>query len=101
MASDDVEHEGEVVAALTNRLHIYDALTRAAADLHGLVDVVAGASDRARAAEAVQQRFDLDQHQAWAVLDMQLVRLTVEDRAHLEGERQSMLAQLAEAQDTA
>lgn len=75
------------VERASERLAIYEALDRALADPHALLDLLISAENPEVAAAALQQRFGLDEMQAAAVLDLQFRRVTVQARARIVGLR--------------
>lgn len=85
----------EEIRGAEERLHIHDGLTRALEDPHAVLDVVASAADAAGAVSALRDRFDLDEVQALAVMDLQFRRATRRDRRMIERSRQEAADHLA------
>jgi DNA gyrase subunit A len=69
---------------------IYEAIAVAMSDPHTVLEMVLMASDPAAATRALQERFDISEPQALAVLDMQFRRVTAADRAKIEQRRQEL-----------
>ncbi|QNN53746.1 hypothetical protein [Nocardioides mesophilus] len=76
-------------------LRIYDGLARSMRDPHAVLDVLLEAEDPAAAATALRERFDLDDVQALAVMDLQYRRATRLDRRNIDERRQELADQLA------
>src|SRR3954452_7275751 len=68
-------------------LHIYDGLVIAMRDPLAILDALVQGEDPDDAALALQERFDLDGIQAWAVLDIQLRGATARDRRRIADRR--------------
>ena len=69
---------------------IYEAVAVAIGDPHRVLEIVLSASDSDAATRALQERYDLTEPQALAVLDMQFRRVTAADREQIEQRRQEL-----------
>jgi DNA gyrase/topoisomerase IV subunit A len=74
---------------------IYDAIAVAASDAHAVLDTVLGASDPDAARRALQDRYGFTAAQAWAVMDLQVRRLTSSDLRTFEERRRELAARIA------
>ena len=66
------------------QMQIYEAIVIAANDAHAVIDIMLTASDPDAAHQALVDRYDLSEVQAWAVMDIQFRRLTSIDRQKVE-----------------
>ena len=66
------------------RAHILEGLRIAVGNLDEVIAIIRGADDTAAARQSLMQRFDLDEPQSNAILDMQLRRLSALERDRLE-----------------
>ena len=68
------------------RAHILAGLRIAVSNLDEVIALIRGAADTPAAREALMNRFDFDEPQAQAILDMQLRRISALERERLEEE---------------
>ena len=68
------------------RAHILEGLRIALSNLDAIIALIRGAPDVESARNGLMERFDLDQPQAQAILDMQLRRLAALERERIETE---------------
>lgn len=78
------------------RLEVLEAHLKVAADLPALVLLVADSADTEAALAAVQARYALSRDLAVAVLDMQVRRASVHERAKITEEHDELVRALAE-----
>lgn len=79
-----VNHRDEVITRRTiydlkvarHRMHILDALITAINNIDEVIKIIRGSEDTETAKKALQKRFDFDDEQSQAIVDMQLKRLT-------------------------
>ena len=82
-----LDHEIEVytraynydLAKIAARIHIIEGLLKALKNIEEVIKIIKGSNSSASAAKELQNRYDLDELQTKAILDMKLARL-----AHLE-----------------
>ena len=74
------------------RAHILEGLRIALSNLDAIIALIRGADDVEAAREGLMERFDLDQPQAQAILDMQLRRIAALEREKIESEFQELQA---------
>lgn len=82
-----LDHEIEVytraynydLAKIAARIHIIEGLLKALENIEEVIKIIKGSNSSALAAKELQNRYDLDELQTKAILDMKLARL-----AHLE-----------------
>jgi DNA gyrase subunit A len=99
-----VDHRIEVVRRRTafrrnkrvDRLHLVDGLIIALLNIDEVIQVIRASDDAAAARERLMSVFDLTQIQAQYILDTPLRRLTRYDKLELEGERDTLQAEIAE-----
>ncbi|HEU5418018.1 MAG TPA: DNA topoisomerase IV subunit A [Streptosporangiaceae bacterium] len=99
-----VDHRIEVVRRRTefrrskraDRLHLVDGLIIALLNIDEVIQVIRTSDDAAAARERLMSVFDLTQVQAQYILDTPLRRLTRYDKLELEGERDTLQAEIAE-----
>lgn len=91
-ADDEIASLGRDLRSTEERLHLFDALSRALVDPHALLDILLEASDREAAELALRARYGFDHVQAWVVLDHQLWRITRAGRARIRAEREELHA---------
>jgi DNA gyrase subunit A len=99
-----VDHRIEVVRRRTefrrrkraDRLHLVDGLIIALLNIDEVIQVIRTSDDAAAARERLMSVFDLTQIQAQYILDTPLRRLTRYDKLELEGERDTLQAEIAE-----
>ena len=85
MTSRDPDLTPEVELQNALRLvEIYEAIATAAADAHAVLDIMLNASDPEAAHQALVDRYDFTEVQAWAVMEVQFRRLTSADRSKIE-----------------
>ncbi|GMA31459.1 DNA topoisomerase (ATP-hydrolyzing) [Litorihabitans aurantiacus] len=78
------------------RLHLVEGLLVAIADIDEVIAVIRSSDDAAAARDRLETVFDLSRPQAEYILELQLRRLTKFSTIELEGERTSLLEQIAE-----
>ncbi len=99
-----VDHRIDVVRRRTtfrrnkraDRLHLVDGLIIALLNIDEVIQVIRTSDDAAAARERLMSVFDLTQIQAQYILDTPLRRLTRFDKLELEGERDTLQAEIAE-----
>jgi DNA gyrase subunit A len=97
-----IDHRVDVVtrrsqfrlARRTERLHLVDGLLRAIVDIDEVIRVIRASDDAESARGKLQTVFDLSELQADYILELRLRRLTKFSRIELEGERDSLLAEI-------
>ena len=100
-----VDHRDEVITRRTNydlkvakhRAHILEALIKAINNIDEVIKIIRGSRDTDEAKLQLEKRFDFDDEQAQAIVDMQLKRLThlqVEDLMKEMAELQALIAHL-------
>lgn len=72
--------------ALLARLHILEGFARVFADLDEAIRIIRESNGRAHAAQGLMQRFQLDQEQADAVLELRLYKIGRADIEAVQGE---------------
>ncbi|MEW6283276.1 MAG: DNA topoisomerase (ATP-hydrolyzing), partial [Candidatus Eremiobacterota bacterium] len=81
---------------LNERLHVLDGFERVFADLKAALELIRTSEGKAEAALALQQRYQLDETQAEAVLELKLYRIGRRDVQTLRAEREELLQQRQE-----
>ena len=81
------------------RAHILDGLLVALANLDAVIKTIRESSDADAAKTNLMERFELDDVQAQAILEMQLRRLAALERQKIEDEHTSLMAQIADLED--
>lgn len=79
-----VNHRDEVITRRTiydlkiarHRMHILEALITAINNIDEVIKIIRGSEDTEKAKIALQERFNFDEEQSQAIVDMQLKRLT-------------------------
>ena len=100
-----VDHRDEVITRRTqydlkvalHRAHILEALIKAINNIDEVIKIIRGSRDTEEAKLQLRERFDFDDEQAQAIVDMQLKRLThlqVEDLMKEMAELQALIAHL-------
>ena len=100
-----VDHRDEVITRRTqydlkvakHRAHILEALIKAINNIDEVIKIIRGSRDTDEAKLQLEKRFDFDDEQAQAIVDMQLKRLThlqVEDLMKEMAELQALIAHL-------
>ena len=89
----DVTAEDEL-RSVREQLHVYEAVSVAAGDAHAVLDVLLGSSDPDAARHALELRYGFTR-EAWAVVEVQLRRMTQSDRQKIEQRRDELTARLA------
>jgi DNA gyrase subunit A len=79
----DLTPEVELKNAL-EQVQIYEAIATAANDAHAVLDIMLNASDPEAAHQALVDRYDFTDVQAWAVMEVQFRRLTSADRSKIK-----------------
>jgi DNA gyrase subunit A len=98
LAQAEAIRAGVVVAlgSLRERAHILVALVKAVDQLEAIRALVAGSDTGADAKVSLMDELDVDETQARAILDLQMLRLTVQNRQRLSSEYSEVLEQEAE-----
>lgn len=81
------------------RAHILDGLLIAIANLDAVIKTIRESADAEVAKRNLIERFDLDEVQAQAILDMQLRRLAALERQKIEDEYKQLMELIAELED--
>ena len=81
------------------RAHILEGLRIALSNLDAIIALIRNAMDVEEARNGLMERFDLDQVQAQAILDMQLRRLAALERERIENEYQQLQAVMRELEE--
>ena len=84
--------------AAENRLHIVEGLVTALSNLDDVIDILRRAADGATARVALQERFELSEPQANAILSMPLRRLTNLEQQNLQTENTELTQRIARLQ---
>jgi DNA gyrase subunit A len=90
----DVTAEDEL-RSMRQQLHIYEAVSTAAGDAHAVLDVLLDSSDPDTARHALELRYGFTQEQAWAVIEVQLRRMTQSDRQKIAQRRDELVSRVA------
>lgn len=98
-----IAHRYEVVTRRTkhdlrkaeDELHILDGLKIALDHIDEVIKIIRGSYDKEEASTRLQERFELSQKQAEAILQMRLQTLTNLDKSKIENERQEKLTLIA------
>ena len=80
------------------RVHILEGLLKAIDDLDNAIQLIRAAADVEAARLALMERYDLDEEQAQAILEMQLRRLAALERKRIEDEFKQLTKRIAELQ---
>ncbi len=80
------------------RVHILEGLLKAIDDLDNAIQLIRNADDVESARLALMERYDLDEEQAQAILEMQLRRLAALERKRIEDEFKQLTKRIAELQ---
>lgn len=83
------------IEAITERLHLLDALLVVLLDIDAAIAIIRGSDDVAQARAGLMTRFSIDEVQANYVLDLTLRRLTRLARVELEKEQTALRRELA------
>ncbi|MCG8363640.1 MAG: DNA gyrase subunit A [Pseudanabaenales cyanobacterium] len=86
------------LAATENRLHIVEGLLTALANLDDVIDILRRSADGGTARVALQERFELSDAQANAILSMPLRRLTNLEQQNLQTENDELTQRIARLQ---
>jgi DNA gyrase subunit A len=81
------------------RAHILEGLRIALSNLDAIIALIRGADDVESARNGLMERFDLDQPQAQAILDMQLRRIAALEREKIENEYQGLQATIRDLEE--
>ena len=81
------------------RAHILEGLRIALSNLDAIIALIRNAMDVEEARNGLMERFDLDQAQAQAILDMQLRRLAALERERIEEEYQQLQARIRDLEE--
>ena len=99
-----IDHRHEVVVRRSEhdlgkareREHVLEGLKTAVDNIDEVIEIIRGSRDRDSASGQLQERFELSQRQADAILDMRLARLTALELDKLEQELEEVRAQIRE-----
>jgi DNA gyrase subunit A len=99
-----VEHRNEVVVRRTQydldaaekRAHILEGFLIALNNIDEVIKIIRGSKDGPEASGKLQERFELSEIQAKAILDMRLQRLTGLERDKIENEYNELLEKIKE-----
>ncbi|HSR43222.1 MAG TPA: DNA topoisomerase (ATP-hydrolyzing), partial [Longimicrobiales bacterium] len=99
-----IEHRHEVVvrrsehdlAKAREREHILEGLKVAVDNIDEVIKLIRGSADTEEASAGLQERFELSERQAKAILDMRLARLTGLEMEKLESELEEIRAAIEE-----
>ncbi len=99
-----LRHQEDVVTRRTKydlgkaeeRDHILQGLLKALDFIDEVISIIRGSANPQEAKERLMARFELDDVQAQAIVDMRLRALTGLERAKLESEHEELLAKIAE-----
>lgn len=102
-----LKHRDEVVIRRTNfdlkktqdELHILDGLKIALDFIDEVIVLIRGSYDKEEASQKLQERFELSQRQAEAILQMRLQTLTNLDKGKIEKEREEKIALIAKLEE--
>lgn len=83
------------------QVHVYKAITIATRDAHAVLDILLSANDHDAARLGLQERYDLTDVQARAVMEMQFRRLTYIDRREIERRHNELVDQIAAMEQAA
>jgi DNA gyrase subunit A len=81
------------------RAHILEGLRIALSNLDAIIALIRNAMDVEEARNGLMERFDLDQVQAQAILDMQLRRLAALERERIEEEYQQLQERIRDLEE--
>ena len=81
------------------RAHILEGLRIALSNLDAIIALIRNAMDVEEARNGLMERFDLDQAQAQAILDMQLRRLAALERERIENEYQQLQERIRDLEE--
>ena len=87
------------LAKARDREHILEGLKIAVDNIDEVIEIIRGSKDTETASAALQERFELTERQARAILDMRLARLTGLEIDKLEEELTEVRAQIADLED--
>ena len=99
-----IDHRHEVVVRRSEhdlskareREHVLEGLKTAVDNIDEVIEIIRGSQDRDSASKQLQERFELSERQADAILDMRLARLTALELDKLEQELEEVRAQIRE-----
>ncbi|HSR42449.1 MAG TPA: DNA gyrase C-terminal beta-propeller domain-containing protein, partial [Longimicrobiales bacterium] len=99
-----LEHRHEVVerraqfdlAAAKDREHVLEGLKVAVDNIDDVIELIRGSDDREQASGRLQERYELSERQATAILDMRLGRLTGLEMEKLNSELEEVRATIEE-----
>ena len=88
--------DDELRQAQERRLDALEAMATALSNLPALLAIVTSSADAGSAVDALVREFGVSPHNAVAILDLQVRRMSEEGRARIIEERDALLASLAE-----
>ncbi|MCQ2103301.1 MAG: DNA gyrase subunit A [Fibrobacter sp.] len=102
-----IDHRLDVITRATQfdlnkaeaRLHIIEGLRIATQNIDEVVQIIKNSATTEAAKKALQERFNLDEIQSQAIVDMRLAQLTGLNLEKLENEYQDLLALVADLKD--
>lgn len=102
-----IDHRLDVITRATQfdlnkaeaRLHIIEGLRIATQNIDEVVQIIKNSATTEAAKKALQERFNLDEIQSQAIVDMRLAQLTGLNLEKLENEYQELLALVADLKD--
>jgi DNA gyrase/topoisomerase IV subunit A len=98
--SDDARSTAETDLRVgRQQVLIYEAVLVAAGDAHAVLDVLLDAADPDAAHAALRERYGFTEVQAFAVLDLQLSRVTSSQRQRIEQGLHEVRARVAELEE--
>jgi len=87
------------LAKAKDREHILEGLKIAVDNIDEVIEIIRGSKDTETASASLQERFELSERQARAILDMRLARLTGLEIDKLEAELAEVRAQIQDLED--
>jgi DNA gyrase subunit A len=87
------------LAKAKDREHILEGLKIAVDNIDEVIEIIRGSKDTETASASLQERFELSERQARAILDMRLARLTGLEIEKLEEELAEVRAQIEDLED--
>ena len=102
-----VDHRRTVVTRRTryelqrakDRAHILEGLIKCLEHLDEVIRIIRGASDERNAQSQLEQRFELDERQSKAIVDLRLGRLTRLESAKVREEYEALIKEIARLED--
>ena len=82
-----------------DRAHILEGLIKCLEHLDEVIRIIRGASDERTAQSQLEQRFELDERQSKAIVDLRLGRLTRLESAKVREEYEALIKEIARLED--